>query len=112
MSRLLLIPLLTLCAALTGCGEVFVGFVSNPGNPVHVSGTVTVVQLQFISDGHGSSTTFTAVTLLNASTLSTFNFCGDQRTVFPVNQFVIVDFNTGIYCSTLIRVTVSQSSGS
>ena len=43
--RLLLVPLIVLSLLLAGCGQVFVGFVSNPGGTMHVSGTVSTVQL-------------------------------------------------------------------
>ena len=66
--RLLLISLIVLALLLAGCGQVFVGFVSNPGNAKRVRGTVSMVQLGFIDDGHGTSVTFTAVTFVDAGT--------------------------------------------
>jgi len=104
--RLLLISLLMLSLPLQGCGAYFVGIVSNPGPPQQVSGTVVEVQLGFFDDRHGTSGKLTAVTLTNAGMASTMSFCGDQQKLFPLNQSVKADFNTGIYCSTLLTVTV------
>jgi hypothetical protein len=106
--RLLLISLIVLALLLAGCGQVFVGFVSNPGNAKRVRGTVSMVQLGFIDDGHGTSVMFTAVTFVDAGTSVTINFCGDQKNGFPLNRTVQADFATGALCSTLIAVVVFQ----
>jgi hypothetical protein len=102
--RLLLVVALSL--PLAGCGQVFVGFVSNPGNPMQVSGTVSRVQLEFYDDSHGTVTNFTAVTFINAGTATAINFCGDQRSGFPINRSAQADFTTGMFCSTLIAVVI------
>jgi hypothetical protein len=91
---------------LAGCGQVFVGFVSNPGNPMQVSGTVSRAQLEFFNDNHGTLINFTAVTFINAGTATTINFCGDQRSGFPINRVAQADFTTGTFCSTLIAVVI------
>jgi hypothetical protein len=91
---------------LAGCGQVFVGFVSNPGNHMQVSGTVSTVQLTFVNNSHGTSVTFTAVTFNNAGTVTTINFCGDQRSVFPIDRSAQAGFTTGVFCSTLITITI------
>ena len=102
-----LIPLVVLCLLLTGCeGIAFIGFSSNPGGNIIVSGTVSIVQLQYLHDGTGNTIMFTAVTLTNPGSAVTVNFCGDQRTQFPMNQLVRVNYNTGIYCSTLVTVVI------
>jgi len=102
MPRSLFLHLMALCLLLTGCGQIFVGFVSNPGNPGSVSGTVIIVQIESTKDLSGVSITVTAVTLSNNTGISsTFNFCGDQRSRFPINQQVRVDFISGSSCSTL-----------
>jgi hypothetical protein len=106
VSRLLLIPLLLLSVLLTSCGQVFVGFVSNPGNPGRISGTITAVQVGFLNNGAGTWVTVTFVTFLNGSRLTSVNFCGDQRSQFPINTFAQVEFNMGISCSTLITVSI------
>jgi uncharacterized protein YceK len=105
--RLLLVSIVALSLLLAGCGQVFVGFVSNPGNPMHVSGTVSMVQLEFYDDSHGTLINFTAVTFINAGTATTINFCGDQRRGFPINQPAQASFTTGTVCSTLISVSIN-----
>jgi len=105
--RLLLVLLIVLSLLLAGCGQVFVGFVSNPGGTTHVSGTVSTVQLGFLNDGHGTLINFTAVTFVNAGTATTINFCGDQQNGFPIDRSAQADFTTGIFCSTLIVVVIS-----
>lgn len=106
MSRLLLISLLLVAFLLASCGQVFVGFVSNPGNPGQISGTISVVVVGFASNGAGSRVTITFVTFLNGGRLTSVNFCGDQRSHFPVNRFAQVEFNAGTSCSTLIAVSL------
>jgi hypothetical protein len=92
-----------------GCDHFFVGFVSNPGGgPLLITGTVVATQLGVFSRGNGSAGTLTAVTFDNGGSMNTTNFCGDQRQLFPINQVVRVSFNVGIYCSTVIVVTVQS----
>jgi len=90
---------------LTGCGGIFVGFVSNPQiSPSSVSGIVIVVHLETSSDVNGNSTTFTAVTFSNGGLSTNVNFCGDHRSQFPLNRSVRADFNPGPVCSNLVVV--------
>ena len=90
---------------LTGCGGIFVGFVSNPQiSPSSVSGIVIVVHLETSSDVNGNSITFTAVTFSNGGLSSNVNFCGDQRSQFPLNRSVRADFNPGTVCANLVVV--------
>lgn len=103
---LLPILLVALCLLLTVRSSFFVGFVSNPGGPFSVSGTVSVVSFGFIQDPTGLTITFTVDTFVNSGTATTINFCGDQRAKFPINRFLQADFNIGIHCSVLIAVTV------
>ena len=104
-----LLPVSVLCFLLTGCGQVFVGFVSNPGgNPVHVTGTVIVVHVGLFDDSHGTVVIFTAVTFSNSGADTTINFCGDLSNEFLIGQTVHVDFTTGFYCSKLIALTVEH----
>ncbi len=90
---------------LTGCGQVFIGFVSNPQFPASsVSGIVIVVHL-------GSTTginpvTFTSVSFNNGGLANTVNFCGDQQSQFHLNQSVRADYTPGSQCSTLVAVVV------
>jgi hypothetical protein len=103
MARIL--PAFLVVLLLTGCGQIFVGFVSNPQvSPSSVSGIVIVVHLETSSDVNGNSITFTAVTFSNGGLSSNVNFCGDQRNQFPVNQSVRVNFNPGTVCSNLVSV--------
>jgi len=105
--RLLVLEIAILSLSLAGCGQVFFGFVSNPGGMgLHVTGTISVVQIGFYDNRLGVSGTLTAVTFVDAGTATTINFCGDQRSQFPIDQRVRADFNNGLYCSTLIAVTV------
>lgn len=106
MMRFVLTQLLALSLLLSGCSGVFVGFVSNPGGTMSVSGTVSIVQLGVITDPTGATITFTAVTFVNPGTATTISFCGDQRSRFPINQFVRADFNTGVFCSALVAVVI------
>lgn len=87
-----------------GCGQVFVGFVSNPQvSSSSISGIVIIVHLESSNEISGPQT-FTAVTFSNGGLSSTVNFCGDQRTHFPLNQSVQADFTPGSECSTLVKV--------
>jgi hypothetical protein len=105
--------MLVLIFVLTGCGAVFVGFVSNPGVvPLTISGTVTIVQLGFVADGQGTIANVTAVTLVDLGRVRTMTFCGDQRTFFPINQSVKAEFTSGTLCSTLKSVVFFPSSAS
>jgi hypothetical protein len=104
--RLRLFLLIGLLLAPVGCGQISVSFVSNPGFPSSVTGIIISVHVQSSSGPNGVLNTFTAVAIQSVNTTNTFNFCGDQRSLFPVNQQVRVDFNTGVSCATLITVVV------
>lgn len=108
MTRILPARILTallVLLLLTGCGQVFIGFVSNPQvSPSSVSGLVIVVHLESSNDANGNSVTFTAVTFSNSGFSSNVNFCGDQRNQFPLNQSVRAEFNPGTVCSNLVVV--------
>src|SRR5258705_12547101 len=105
MTRLVPLGLMfVLVVGLSGCGAVFVGFVSNPGVvPSSINGTVTIVSLGFSADG-GTIVNVPQVTLVNLGIANTMAFCGDQRTLFPINQSLKVEFTNGTLCSTLVRV--------
>lgn len=90
---------------LTGCGAVFVGFVSNQGvAPSNVSGTVTIVQIGLVSDEQGNIANVTLVTLVDLGLAKTMTFCGDQRTFFPINQSLRAEFTKGTLCSTVVSI--------
>ena len=92
---------------LTGCGAVFVGFVSNPQIPSSsLSGRVTAAVLASVNDLHGNSVTITIVTLTNGGLASTPNFCGDQRAFFPINNVVRVDFTQETQCLSPVKVVI------
>jgi hypothetical protein len=102
--RLAVVSLVLLSLGLTSCGDVFFrGSILTTEQSI--SGTVSLVQLTVVSD-HGTSITVTAVTLLGQNAANSINFCGDQRSQFPMNQFVKANFNPGNACSTLVIVIV------
>jgi hypothetical protein len=105
MTRLVpLLPMCVLFAVLAGCEGVFVGFVSTPGVPLSITGTVTIVQLGFADNAHGTVVSVTLVTLFDLGTTKTMAFCGDQRNQFPINQSLTAQFTSGSLCSTLVTV--------
>ena len=105
MARLFPVLVLTAALLLPGCGQVFVGFVSNPQLPSSsISGIVIVVRLGSPNDSNGQPVTLTTVTFSNAGLSSDMNFCGDQRGQFPLNQSVRAQFNPGAVCSNLVSV--------
>jgi hypothetical protein len=92
---------------LTGCGTIFVGFVSNPQIPSSsLSGRVTAVVLGSVNDLHGNPLTITIVTLTNGGLASTPNFCGDQSALFPINNVVRADFTQETQCLSLVKVVI------
>jgi uncharacterized surface anchored protein len=91
---------------LTGCGTFFVGFVSNPGFPTTVTGTVIRVQVGTANDVNGISIAVTTVTLNTGVISNSFTFCGDQFSRFPINSQVRVTFVSGFSCSTLNDVVL------
>jgi len=102
-------PLLSLllCLLLTGCGSIFVGFVSNPQVPSStLTGRVTAAVLGTVNDLQGNPLTVTIVTLTNGGLTSTPNFCGDQRAFFPINNVVQVNFTPATQCLSLVKVTI------
>lgn len=99
--------ILAVVVGLAGCGAVFIGFVSNPGVvPSSMSGTVTIVFLGFSANSNGAVVNVTQVTLVNLNGTNSMAFCGDQRTLFPVNQSLKVEFTNGTLCSTLVSVAL------
>ncbi len=98
---------LLLWLLLSGCGQIFVGFVSNPQIPSSsVSGRVTATVLSSVNDLHGNPLTVTIVTLTNGGLASTPDFCGDQRALFPINSVVQVDFTQETQCLSLVKVSI------
>ena len=97
----LLLPLLVLglLPITTGCGNVSIRGAIETGSTVQ--GSVSIVQLET-----RGSVQLTFVTLVENGTSFTIGFCGDQRTLFPLNYTVLVDFNPGQPCSTVIVVVI------
>jgi hypothetical protein len=106
MARFAAMLILLLVLPISSCGSFFVGFVSNPGGNMTISGSVTGVSVA-VFQSMGTSVPFTAVTFASSGTAVTINFCGNQGSLFPINQFVRANFTTGVSCSTLIAVSVS-----
>jgi hypothetical protein len=104
MRRLAALLLLAALFLTTSCGQVFVRGALNAEGAQAISGTVSIVQLSFISGSSGTSITITAVTLISATCATSINFCGDQRSRFPLNQQVKANFMPGSACSNLIVV--------
>jgi len=46
------------------------------------------------------------VTFLQNGTSSTIGFCGDQTSLFPLDQTVRANFNPGSSCATIITVVI------
>jgi len=87
-----------------GCGNVFVRGAIQTGSTIQ--GSVSVVQIGSILNGTGGTVQVTFVTFLANGTFSTIGFCSDQTSLFPMNQTVLVNFNPGQPCATVIVVSI------
>jgi hypothetical protein len=96
--------LLALLLLIPGCGKVFVSGFTNFGAQ-SINGVVSIVQVTFVINGN-NSTQVTVVTFLSNFTSSTMTFCGDQRTQFPLNDFVQATFMPGQPCADLFNVVI------
>jgi hypothetical protein len=94
---------LILLVSLCGCGSKF--FVRGAINTATISGTVSMVQLTTIIED-GTSVTVTLVTFLQSGTSRSMNSCGDQRTLFPVDQFVNASFTTTPPCASVVQIVI------
>ena len=104
MKRLLSLTLgFALLAAWCGCGSKF--FLRGAINTGTVSGTVSAVELSIVSD-NGVSVTVTLVTFLESGMPNSMNFCGDQRALFPLEQFVRASFTMTPACASIVQVVV------
>ena len=104
MKRLLSLTLgFALLGAWCGCGSKF--FIRGAINTGTVSGTVSAVDLSIVSE-NGASVTVTQVTFLASGMPTSVNFCGDQRGLFPVEQFVRASFTMTAACASVVQVTV------
>ncbi|HYU45557.1 MAG TPA: hypothetical protein VEK84_05195 [Terriglobales bacterium] len=96
--------LLALLLPIPGCGNVFVSGFFNGAQTVN--GVVSIVQVTVVIDGNNVSTQVTIVTLTNTFGNSTVSFCGDQRTRFPLNDFIQATFMPGQPCADLVNVVI------
>jgi hypothetical protein len=104
MKRLLYLVLTVLLLLVsTDCGNIFFRGAIQTGSTV--TGSVSIVQLSSVIDGTGT-VQVTFVTFLQNGTSSTVGFCGDQISLFPMNQTVRANFNPGQPCATIITVII------
>ena len=110
--KLALFPVVLAGLLLSGCGSFFVGFTSNPQIPNStVTGRVSAVILASVNDMNGNPLTVTAVTFVTGGLASTSNFCGDQRSQFPMNATVQASFTKTPNCFSLVNVIVVSGPG-
>ena len=102
MNRLLVLLVVACLLTSVSCGDIFVRGAINPGSQ-SATGTVSIVQF---SAGTGSGVSITIITLAGNGMASTFSFCGDQRTQFPVDRQVQVSFMPGTPCASLVAVVL------
>jgi len=95
------VPLL----ACVGCGGVFVSALWNGGITQSASGLVVFVDFSNGSN-NGTFVFVTWVTLQQNGTSTTVPFCGDQRSQFPVSQFVNASFTPGQPCNQIVNVAI------
>ena len=104
MKRLLSVLLvLVLLTSLSGCGSKF--FIRGAINTTTVSGIVSFIQITTVVD-NGVFVTVTLVGFLLNGSSTNVTFCGDQQTIFPMNQFVIASFTPGPACATIVQITI------
>jgi hypothetical protein len=95
---LLLLFFLVGCSGVTSFHAFF-----NPGL-ASTSGVVSIVHFTVISGSGGTFINVTIVTLVENGFANTNTFCGDVRSLFPMNTFVNVSFNPGPPCGTVVQV--------
>ena len=111
-AKLALFPVALAVLLLSACGSFFVGFVSNPQIPTStVTGRVSAVILVSVNDTNGNPLSVTAVTFVTGGLASTSNFCGDQRSQFPMNATVQASFTRTPNCLSLVNVIVVSGPG-
>ena len=103
MKRLVcLIPLIFLMFGSVACGNISVRGAIQPGI---VSGLVSVVQLTEVGVASGT-VQVTFVTFVQNGTSSVIGFCGDQRSLFPMDQTIRAQFDQGQTCNNIIQITI------
>jgi len=104
VKRLLSVLLvLAFVSSLSSCGGKF--FIRGAINTTTISGTVSFIQITTIVD-NGGFVTVTLVTFLLNGSSTNINFCGDQQTMFPMDQFVVASFMPGPPCATIVQITI------
>jgi hypothetical protein len=98
VNRLLIFLAVACLLPSVSCGDIFVRGAINTQS---ASGLVTIVQ--FSADS-GDGVSITVITLTFNGTASTHSFCGDQRTQFPLNRDVRVNFTPGNSCDSVVTV--------
>ena len=103
MKRLLcILPLIFLILVSVACGNITVRGATQPGA---VSGLVSIVQLSEVGGTNGT-VQVTFVTFLLNGTSSVIGFCGDQRSLFPMDQTIRAQFDQGQTCNNIIQITI------
>jgi hypothetical protein len=92
-----------------GCGNVFVRGAILTGSTIQ--GSVSTVEIGSVMNGTGGTVQVTFVTFLENGTSSTIGFCADRfsanpASLFPLGQTVMVNFNPGQPCATVITVVI------
>ena len=87
-----------------GCGNVFFRGAIQTGSTIQ--GSVSTVRTGSLLNGTGGTVQVTFVTFLENGTFSTIGFCADQTSLFPMSQTVMVNFNPGQPCATVIVVEI------
>jgi hypothetical protein len=102
VNRLLVSLLLACLLSTISCGDIFVRGAINLGAQ-SAGGTISIVQF---SADNGSGVSVTIITLTGDRVANTLSFCGDQRTLFPLDKQVQVRFTAGQPCATVLTVTL------
>jgi hypothetical protein len=102
VNRLLVLVVVACLLTCVSCGDIFVRGAINPGSQ-SASGLVSVVQF---SAATGTGVSLTIITLAGNGMAGTFSFCGDQRTLFPIDSQVRVSFMPGNPCASLVTVVL------
>ena len=100
LSKILVLSLLLSSAA---CGGFFVRGTVRTST---LQGSVDSVQLGNVIDQTGAIIQITSVTFLQEGIPFTIDFCDDQVVLFPLDETVLVDFDSGQFCATVVFVDV------
>ena len=102
MHRLLVLLVVACVLTTVSCGDIFVRGAIGAGTQ-STMGTVSIVQF---SASSGGGVSVTIITLTGNSMANTLSFCGDQRTLFPVDKQVEINFMPGQPCATVLSVSL------